>query len=123
MKKPKTVRKTMTDVRESQPRFTARQKARLLAMTEEEIEQNAREDPDNPPRTEAELDRAAAARRIRMLRERLGLSQSRFSHRFRIPVATLRDWEQARRTPDATSIAYLTVIERNADAVQKALED
>ncbi len=61
-------------------------------------------------------------RRVRLARQALGLSQAEFASRFRIPVATLRDWEQGRRKPDATGLAYLTVIERDPDAVVRALE-
>ncbi len=38
---------------------------RMDAMTPEEIEQNALDDPDNPPSTEEELDRGVAGRRVR----------------------------------------------------------
>ena len=41
--------------------------------------------------------------------------------RFQIPVASLRDWEHGRRMPDAATRAYLTVIEREPEAVQRAL--
>jgi putative transcriptional regulator len=47
------------------------------------------------------LDRGQRARMIRKTRTGLGLSQSEFASRFRVPVGTLRDWEQARVTaPD-----------------------
>ncbi len=46
-----------------------------------------------------------------------------FAERFRIPAASLRDWEQGRRLPDAATQAYLTVIERNPRAVETALAD
>jgi hypothetical protein len=40
--------------------------------------------------------------------------------RFRIPLATLRDWERGRPVADAV-MAYLTVIEREPDMVASAL--
>ncbi len=44
------------------------------------------------------------------------------SARHRIPVGTLRDWEQARREPDAAAaLAYLRVIEREPEAVARDL--
>lgn len=115
------IRKTLADVQARRFKFTSAQKARLDAMTDEELERNALSDPDNPPWTEEELERGVAARRIRLARQKTGLSQGEFASRFRIPVATLRDWEQGRRKPDATSLAYLTVIEREPEAVQRAL--
>ena len=45
------------------------------------------------------LDRAQRARLIRKTRTGLGLSQTDFAARFRVPVGTLRDWEQAVRRP------------------------
>ena len=103
------------------PQLTPEQQARLDAMTEEEIEQNALSDPDNPPSTDEELERGVLGRRVRLARQASGLTQAEFAARFQIPVATLRDWEQGRRKPDATSLAYLTVIERDPEAVVRAL--
>lgn len=103
------------------PRLTCEQQARIDAMTDEEREQNALDDPDNPPSTDEELERGVLGRRVRLARQAKGLTQEAFAARFRIPVATLRDWEQGRRKPDATSLAYLTVIEREPEAVDRAL--
>ncbi|HRD46919.1 MAG TPA: helix-turn-helix domain-containing protein [Caulobacter sp.] len=60
--------------------------------------------------------------RVRIIRRALKLSQEAFSARFRIPIGTLRDWEQGRKVPDAATRAYLTVIAREPDAVARALE-
>ena len=56
------------------------------------------------------------------LRRRLRLSQGAFAALFGIPLATIKDWEQGRRSPDAPARAYLRVIARNPGAVRKALE-
>jgi len=50
-----------------------------------------------------------------------GLTQEEFSARFRIPLGTLRDWEQGKSEPDQAARAYLTVIARDPEAVRKAL--
>ncbi len=50
-----------------------------------------------------------------------GLSQLDFSETYQIPIGTLRDWEQSRNLPDATSRAYLTAIMNDPKAVAKAL--
>lgn len=40
-----------------------------------------------------------SAEQIVSLRKSTGLSQQKFADFFHIPVTTLRDWEQGRRTP------------------------
>ncbi|MEO4043160.1 helix-turn-helix domain-containing protein [Hoeflea sp. CAU 1731] len=67
------------------------------------------------------LDRAQRARLIRKTRTGLGLSQAEFASRFRVPVGTLRDWEQARATAPDFAIAYVRVIARHPDMVAKAV--
>lgn len=58
---------------------------------------------------------------VRAIRERLGLSQQAFASAYRIPLATLKGWEQGRRHPDATASAYLSVISGLPDAAREAL--
>ena len=59
---------------------------------------------------------------VKIIRRALGLSQDDFAARYHIPIGTLHDWEQGRAVPDQAARAYLTVIARNPEAVQKALE-
>ena len=56
-----------------------------------------------------------------MIRRALGLSQDEFARHYRIPIGTLRDWEQGRAEPDAAARAYLLVIAREPDIVPRAL--
>lgn len=58
---------------------------------------------------------------VRAIREALGLSQQAFASAYRIPLATLKGWEQGRRQPDATASAYLSVIAGIPDAAREAL--
>lgn len=67
------------------------------------------------------LDRGQRARLVRTTRTELGLSQSEFANRFRVPVGTLRDWEQARATAPDFAVAYVRVIRLHPDMVEKAL--
>ncbi len=67
------------------------------------------------------MDRSQRARLIRKTRTGLGLSQSQFASRFRVPVGTLRDWEQARATAPDFAIAYVRVIGQHPDMVAKAV--
>ena len=66
-------------------------------------------------------DSEIAAARVRWVRKATGLPQEAFAARYRIPLGTLRDWEQGRREPDAAALAYLRVIEREPEAVARAL--
>lgn len=59
---------------------------------------------------------------VKSVRRKTGLSQSQFASRFAIELRTLQDWEQGRRSPDATVRAYLNVIDRNPAAVEEALK-
>ena len=47
---------------------------------------------------------------VRELRLQTGLSQSKFAKMFDIPVSTLKDWEQERRTPPAYVINRMRTI-------------
>ncbi|MBM3503066.1 MAG: transcriptional regulator [Alphaproteobacteria bacterium] len=60
------------------------------------------------------------ARRARAV---TGLSQNAFAVRFGIPVGSLRDWEQGRRTLDAATRNYLRVIARMPNAVMRVLRE
>jgi len=91
------------------------------ALTDAEILEAARSDPDAQPLSDAQLARMKRPN-PKVVRHALGLSQEEFATRFRIPVGTLRDWEQGRVAPDQAARAYLTVIARIPDAVSKALD-
>jgi len=67
------------------------------------------------------MDRGQRARLIRTTRTKLGLSQAEFAERFRVPVGTLRDWEQARVTAPDFAIAYVRVIAKHPDMVAQAV--
>ena len=58
---------------------------------------------------------------VRAVRTKLGLSQPKFARMFRVSVATVRNWEQGRRRPEGPARVLLTVIEREPEAVRRAL--
>ncbi|MFM8820524.1 MAG: helix-turn-helix domain-containing protein [Phenylobacterium sp.] len=58
---------------------------------------------------------------VRAIREALGLSQHAFARAYRIPLVTLKGWEQGRRHPDATASAYLSVIAHLPREAREAL--
>lgn len=59
---------------------------------------------------------------VRKLRELLRMSQNEFSRAYRIPLPTLKGWEQGRRQPDATAAAFLNVIARLPKETRAALD-
>jgi putative transcriptional regulator len=58
---------------------------------------------------------------VRKVRTQAGMSQAEFASAFCINPRTLQEWEQGRRKPDATTRAYLSVIQKNQRAVLAAL--
>jgi putative transcriptional regulator len=94
---------------------------RFDAMTEAQRHAAALADPDAQPLTEEDLVRMKRTPRAKIIRRALGLSQEDFAERYRIPIGTLRDWEQGRVEPDQAARAYLTVIARDPEGVRKAL--
>jgi putative transcriptional regulator len=58
---------------------------------------------------------------VAAIRRRLGLSQAEFASRFGFKLDAVQNWEQGRRRPDGAARAFLRVIEREPDAVQRAL--
>jgi putative transcriptional regulator len=58
---------------------------------------------------------------VRAIRSRLGFTQQEFAARFGFSINTLRHWEQGRRVPEGPTRAYLLVIDREPEAVRKAL--
>lgn len=57
------------------------------------------------------------------IRKRLGLSQAEFAARFGFKLDALQNWEQGRRRPEGAARAFLRVIEREPEAVQRALAE
>jgi putative transcriptional regulator len=96
--------------------------ARLRAMTDEEVTAAAVSDPDAQPLTAEQLRTARRVPRTKTLRRALHLTQEEFATRYRIPLGTLRDWEQGRCEPDQPAQAYLTVIAHDPEGVQRALQ-
>ena len=94
---------------------------RANAMTDEQIRAAVADDPDAAPIPVYDTPGLTPIVNTRRLRERLQLTQEAFAARYRIPVGTLRDWEQSRKFPDAPARAYLSVIDKDPDAVARLL--
>ncbi|HEX5321431.1 MAG TPA: helix-turn-helix domain-containing protein [Stellaceae bacterium] len=95
---------------------------RFDALSEDEVHAAALADPDARPLTEEDFARMKRVPRIKSLRRALGLTQEEFAERYRIPVGTLRDWEQGRTEPDQPARAYLLAIAGDPEGVRRALE-
>jgi len=94
---------------------------RLDALTEEDIVARALTDPDNRPLGEEDLERMRRRPRVYVIRRALRMTQEEFAAAYRIPVGTLRDWEQRRTEPDQANRAYLRVIAVDPEFVKQAL--
>ena len=92
-------------------------------LSDAEVVARAERDPDNPPRSPAQLKNFHRGSLARQVRHKLGLSQDAFARRYGIPVATLRAWEQNRQQPDQATRSYLEVIAKIPEAVGRAREE
>lgn len=95
---------------------------RFDAMTEAQRHAAALKDPDAQPLRPEDMTRMKRTPQMTIIRRALGLTQEEFATRFHIPLGTLRDWEQGRSEPDQPARAYLTVIARDPEGVQRALQ-
>ena len=96
---------------------------RLDAMTDAEVVAAARSDPDAQPPTPDQLARMRRVPRVKLVRQRLGMTQVEFADAFHLPLTTLRDWEQHRSVPDAPARALLLAIERDPEVMRRLLAD
>jgi putative transcriptional regulator len=68
------------------------------------------------------LEKGLEGRRLRWLRQRLGLSQAEFAERYSIPVANIRQYEIGRTMPPPAVRAYLKVILEEPEITAAALK-
>src|ERR1700685_4059954 len=58
---------------------------------------------------------------VKAIRNRLGMTQARFSDTFGFSLDAIKHWEGGRRTPEAPARPFPTVMDRNPAAVLTAL--
>jgi putative transcriptional regulator len=58
---------------------------------------------------------------VKKIRTRLGLSQEAFAERYGFAVSAVRDWEQGRRKPERSARILLKIVEKEPEAVTRAL--
>ena len=71
--------------------------------------------------TEGSVTHIPAEVDIKSIRKRMKLSQPAFAKTFGFSLGRIRDWEQHRTPIDQSSRVLLTVIEREPEAVRRAL--
>ena len=58
---------------------------------------------------------------VRKIRGRLGLSQEAFAETYGFALSAVRDWEQGRRRPERSARILLKIVEKEPEAVKRAL--
>ncbi|MGO9061966.1 MAG: helix-turn-helix domain-containing protein [Candidatus Binataceae bacterium] len=59
---------------------------------------------------------------VRAIRRKLRMSRDEFAQKYRIPLPTVKNWEQGRRQPDAPAAAYLHVIALRPREISETLK-
>src|SRR5271166_1282333 len=108
------VRKSLDDLQSEKPIIDH---TKVAAATEDEIRQHAIEDGEDPDAPLAQFDLVIP---VQAVRRRLGMSQADFARTLRIPIGTIRNWEQDRVQPDPAARALLTILYRHPEAALKA---
>lgn len=92
-------------------------RARIDAISEADIRRHMREDDQE----DAALSSFAPVIPPQVLRKRLGMTQAQFARALRVPLSTLRNWEQGRVMPDPAARSLLTIVAKNPKAALRAL--
>jgi putative transcriptional regulator len=58
---------------------------------------------------------------VKKIRTRLGLSQESFAQTYGFALSAVREWEQGRRQPDRSARILLKVVEKEPEAITRAL--
>ena len=58
---------------------------------------------------------------VKAIRKRLGLTQAAFARRYGFELSSIRNWEQGRRYPEGPARLLPMVIDKEPDAVHRAL--
>jgi putative transcriptional regulator len=78
-------------------------------------------DPEDFDVSVAGVERAHMGRRVRKLRNRLGMTQKEFADVFGIPANSIRQYEIGRYMPPPAVRAYLKVIEAEPEVVRRVM--
>src|SRR5438270_12008223 len=109
------VRKSLEQMRAGRPRID---RAKIDATTEEDIRRHQIEDGEDP---DAPLTSFTWNVPARAARQKLNMTQEQMATLLRIPVATLRNWEQGCVKLDQAAQALLTILYCRPAIVKDAL--
>lgn len=101
------------------PRTMAEAQKRYNETTEEDIRRYMREDgydPDEEPPPDARRSVP-----VKLVRERLGMTQAELAALLHVPLGTLRNWEQNRFSIDPAMQTLLLILYREPEAALRAL--
>lgn len=104
---------------ERAPQAAAEAQERYAATTEADIRRQMREegyDPDQESPADARLTVP-----VKLVREKLQMTQAELAALLRVPLGTLRNWEQNRFSIDPAVQALLLVLYREPEAALRAL--
>lgn len=108
------VRKSLKAIKASKPKMDG---AKIARTTEKDIRRHMKEDGENPDH----VPQIADIFTPRVIRKRLNMTQQQFADALRIPVATLRNWEQGRNSIDPAARSLLVLVAQDPDATLAAL--
>lgn len=108
------VRRSLESIRRMRPKIDRK---KIAATTEAEIRRQMREDDQD----DGDLTGFTPVIPPQVLRKKLGMTQAEFAKALRIPMSTLRNWEQGRVLPDPAARSLLAIVANNPKAALKAL--
>jgi putative transcriptional regulator len=108
-------RMTLDQIKASKPKVN---RAKIAATSEEDIARHMREDGEDPGAAPGTFVEDVPPAQIR---EHMGMTQVEFAEALRIPVATLRNWEQGRVRIDPAARALFRILNRDPKHALKAL--
>lgn len=110
-------RMTLEEISASRPKVDH---VKVAATTEDDIRRHQIEDGEDP---DAPLPQFRRVPSVRAIRTKLHMTQEAFAEAIRVPLATVRNWEQSRTSMDPAVRSLLLVVEREPDAVLRALAE
>ena len=101
------------------PHEAAAARKRYEETTEQDIRRQMRDDGYDPDAAHPADARLSVP--VKLVRERLGMTQAELAALLRVPLGTLRNWEQDRFRIDPAAQALLLVLYREPEAALRAL--
>lgn len=114
MAQSRVIRRTLAEIRQNGGRVD---RAKLSATSEADIRRQMIEDGEDPDAEIYPQDIISPA----VIRRRLGFTQKEFANLLRIPIGTLRNWEQNRTMMEPSAVSLMIVLAREPEAALRAL--